>query len=48
MKSHMFFLLGKASSAARTFKNEIRVRLAIISIADRAYSLIAYFTSASM
>jgi len=32
---------GKASSAASTFKNERRVRLASISTAVRAYSLIA-------
>jgi len=32
---------GKASSAASTFKKERRVRLASISTAVRAYSLIA-------
>jgi hypothetical protein len=39
---------GRASSAASTFKNERRVRLARISTAVRAYSLIAYITSASI
>jgi len=37
----IFTILGRASSAAITFKNESRVRRARISTAVRAYSFIA-------